>query len=532
MGLIPTIELDGHRIAARDAVSQSPRGIEKIGVLGNWMVALGAIRLACAVAVFAIAALNTWRLPSTATARWQGFFDDNQPIFLLGSAWPLILGLALRRTRWSELLKAGALTFLILSVGGMLTMLADWGDSRGLWISVGSFHIARQAVPHLGVADALFGLMGVTQLLLEFATAVRAILLAYHTHEATLADPDRRALARRTRFGRLGICLSAALLILMVRLPAGSAYIEVLNQSKWIREFLLRDDYRRIRSARPSTPTGPDAMRIHEIEVSLGEASQAWSTESYIQARDIYRRVISLAESIPEASLTTGGRYTLARAFNGWAWLLATCPDAELRNPQDAVTYARRAIDLVPNDREIWNTLGVAYFRLGSWEEAAERTLPIDGIDRGGRRLRLVLPRHDPRQVRATRTAPRTGTTRRCNGRTSPSPATASSTDSRSRRPRCSGSPSPSASPPRPRPRWPVRRPIRCTPGGCSDGDAARCSPRSRRRDDDLGGASSPSKNRVRAVSAAAPRGPPSPGRPHYEASRASRDRQFRLTAR
>jgi eukaryotic-like serine/threonine-protein kinase len=64
------------------------------------------------------------------------------------------------------------------------------------------------------------------------------------------------------------------------------------------------------------------------------------------------------------------GRQVIARSYNGWAWLLATCPVANLRNPQDAVSYAKRAVDLESTNYQIWNTLGVAYYRAGNWEEA------------------------------------------------------------------------------------------------------------------------------------------------------------------
>ncbi len=78
-----------------------------------------------------------------------------------------------------------------------------------------------------------------------------------------------------------------------------------------------------------------------------------------------------MAETISQSSMTIPSTSrSVALAFNGWAWLLATCPDVKLRNPQDAVTYAKRATALDPNEREIWNTLGVAYYRLGNWEEA------------------------------------------------------------------------------------------------------------------------------------------------------------------
>ena len=56
-------------------------------------------------------------------------------------------------------------------------------------------------------------------------------------------------------------------------------------------------------------------------------------------------------------------------ALNNWAWLLATCPDTALRDAAAAVKCARRALEIIPNDAYTWNTLGVAYFRLGAWDE-------------------------------------------------------------------------------------------------------------------------------------------------------------------
>jgi tetratricopeptide (TPR) repeat protein len=59
-----------------------------------------------------------------------------------------------------------------------------------------------------------------------------------------------------------------------------------------------------------------------------------------------------------------------ARGRNGLAWLLASCPDAKLRNPSEAVALAKRAVELAPNDFvSVW-TLGVAHYRAGDWKAA------------------------------------------------------------------------------------------------------------------------------------------------------------------
>jgi tetratricopeptide (TPR) repeat protein len=63
-------------------------------------------------------------------------------------------------------------------------------------------------------------------------------------------------------------------------------------------------------------------------------------------------------------------RRLAGRALNNWAWLLATCPEPRLRNYTDSVQYARRALELEPRNYYTWNTLGVAYFRLGAWDDA------------------------------------------------------------------------------------------------------------------------------------------------------------------
>jgi tetratricopeptide (TPR) repeat protein len=81
-------------------------------------------------------------------------------------------------------------------------------------------------------------------------------------------------------------------------------------------------------------------------------------------------RVVARLDTIPAATMTAADRALAARALNNWAWLLATCPETSLRNPEEAVRQARRSLDLVPNERETWNTLGVAYFRLGDCDEA------------------------------------------------------------------------------------------------------------------------------------------------------------------
>src|SRR5262249_6560844 len=57
-------------------------------------------------------------------------------------------------------------------------------------------------------------------------------------------------------------------------------------------------------------------------------------------------------------------------AHDELAWLLATCPDANLRDPDQAVALARRAVQLVPKEGRYLQTLGVAHYRAGDGKAA------------------------------------------------------------------------------------------------------------------------------------------------------------------
>lgn len=54
------------------------------------------------------------------------------------------------------------------------------------------------------------------------------------------------------------------------------------------------------------------------------------------------------------------------------AWQLATCPFHELRNVEEAVNLAHQAVELAPHNGNRWITLGIAYYRAGSWAAAVE----------------------------------------------------------------------------------------------------------------------------------------------------------------
>jgi Flp pilus assembly protein TadD len=70
-------------------------------------------------------------------------------------------------------------------------------------------------------------------------------------------------------------------------------------------------------------------------------------------------------------------------AQNTLAWWLATCPDSRLRDPEQAVVHAKKAVELKPSDGNLWKTLGVAQYRKGDWKAAIEALMKSGQIRKG-----------------------------------------------------------------------------------------------------------------------------------------------------
>jgi serine/threonine protein kinase/WD40 repeat protein/tetratricopeptide (TPR) repeat protein len=60
-----------------------------------------------------------------------------------------------------------------------------------------------------------------------------------------------------------------------------------------------------------------------------------------------------------------------AMQFNNMAWRYVTGPD-KLRDPNRALSFAKKAVELTPGEWMYLNTLGVVYYRLGRYPEALE----------------------------------------------------------------------------------------------------------------------------------------------------------------
>jgi tetratricopeptide (TPR) repeat protein len=68
---------------------------------------------------------------------------------------------------------------------------------------------------------------------------------------------------------------------------------------------------------------------------------------------------------------------------NGLAWFLVTCPYVPLRDPVEGMQQAQKAVELLPNYGNGWNTLGVAHYFAGNWKEAIAALEKVIQLKRG-----------------------------------------------------------------------------------------------------------------------------------------------------
>jgi tetratricopeptide (TPR) repeat protein len=145
-------------------------------------------------------------------------------------------------------------------------------------------------------------------------------------------------------------------------------------------------------SGRPS-----DAVKLYEealplMKAKLGPghpdrlASMHDLAESY-SALGRHADALRLSEetlALRRAALGPDHPDTLA-SMNLLAALLATCPDASLRDPKRAVALAEEAVELAPRSAWSWQILGWARYRTGAWKDSiAALEKSIDLRENGG----------------------------------------------------------------------------------------------------------------------------------------------------
>jgi tetratricopeptide (TPR) repeat protein len=352
------------------------------------MLVLGTVRLICMMAEYVATVAAGMRVEPLSMRMLSRVTEEIHPIVAVSAAWPLILAILLRRTRWPQLLPAAAATFLILSIGGLIELSLQWNNARGYGGMVGSFHLNRRAFVSPRMSDFALGTLGAIQLLLELAVAVRAILLIPSFRRTPAENVTRQERSRRARNGRIAVYTSLGFLFVVIRLPIWSTYLELLNHSPLVRNFVLENDspqsnWRRIHAIRAIQLT-PEENRFNDLRNLITLADQYAHNGRYTEARDRYQEAIEGMDSIPRDALPIGSMSFLALALNNLAWLQATCPEIGLRDPQGAVINARRATAILPEDGNYWNTLGAAHYRAGEWDDARDALTRSMKLRNGG----------------------------------------------------------------------------------------------------------------------------------------------------
>jgi serine/threonine protein kinase/WD40 repeat protein/tetratricopeptide (TPR) repeat protein len=141
------------------------------------------------------------------------------------------------------------------------------------------------------------------------------------------------------------------------------------------------DDYTRVLEADPGRH--PDRYRRAHVRLRLGRFQEALADlepiiQRYPKDPALYELRSQIHDRLGHRELAQADRKRAvelpggdAQQYNNLAWRLATGP-AELRNPQQALALARKAVAMAPGQATYLNTLGVAQFRAGLYAEAID----------------------------------------------------------------------------------------------------------------------------------------------------------------
>jgi tetratricopeptide (TPR) repeat protein len=127
-------------------------------------------------------------------------------------------------------------------------------------------------------------------------------------------------------------------------------------------------------------PEHPDTLRcMHNLAVVIFDQGRHTESERLFQdVLEVQRRVLG-----PDHPTTELTMKNLARVCADLSWLRATVRDPAKRNPDEAVQFAETATELQPQEANNWANLGVAHYRAGNWQTAADALEKARRMQRG-----------------------------------------------------------------------------------------------------------------------------------------------------
>ena len=129
---------------------------------------------------------------------------------------------------------------------------------------------------------------------------------------------------------------------------------------------------------------GPVARGGRGFELGARPGTGAANSEVWHRRAHAYRHLARWDEARADYSKVIELDPENTRAHNNLAWLLTTCPDAQLRDTNRAIELAQKAVALAPRVAYNWNTLGVAHYRAGKWQAAIEALTKSMELRQGG----------------------------------------------------------------------------------------------------------------------------------------------------
>jgi len=177
---------------------------------------------------------------------------NTQPFLALGVVWPLFWESCAPDANGRKLLPAAAVSFLILSHRGLLESGSGMEHATPTGFTIGSFPSHKARFPQAHRLGRGPGVLGAGQL--RDRIRDRSSLPAAVPPTARIACAGRpieqAGGARRASLGPSRDLRLCRFLVLMIRLPVWSTYIEIINDSRIVREFVLKNDVGRINRPR------------------------------------------------------------------------------------------------------------------------------------------------------------------------------------------------------------------------------------------------------------------------------------------
>jgi Flp pilus assembly protein TadD len=95
--------------------------------------------------------------------------------------------------------------------------------------------------------------------------------------------------------------------------------------------------------------------------------------QAYYTRGIFYGRNGDYDKAVADLNKATDLKPDFVEAYRNLAWLLAVCPDANVRNGEYAVEYAKQACDLTKwSDDSLFGTLAAAYAEAGRFDDAVK----------------------------------------------------------------------------------------------------------------------------------------------------------------